>query len=109
FRTRLAQLLETIAADALAHVEREHHVQRNLLEADEIDLLRHAVIEHFEVARLETSERGTSVAIGHQYIHTYRLDLRREHGGLSLDVCHDHDDRKNGTDAHLPSVCLNGF
>ncbi len=71
------------AADALAHVERQHDVERNLLEADEVDLLRHAIVQHFEVGRLEADDRF--VAIGDEDVHAYGLDLRREHDTLRLE------------------------
>ena len=49
-RAGAAQLIQPFAGHAVAHVERQDDVQRNLLEADQIDLLRHAVVEHSKSA-----------------------------------------------------------
>src|SRR5205823_13283602 len=46
------QVVETIAGDALAHVEGEDDVQRNLLEAGEVHVLTNPVVEDFEVRGL---------------------------------------------------------
>ena len=45
------QMAEPETLQARAHVEREHDVQGNLLEAGEIDRLPHAIVHDFEIGR----------------------------------------------------------
>ena len=70
------QPIETVARDAVAHVEREDRIERNLLEADEIDLLRHAVVDHLEIRSREAAHRLS--LIGDEHIDADRLDPRRK-------------------------------
>jgi hypothetical protein len=76
-----AKTIEAIPRDAVAHVEGEHDVQRNLLEADEVDLLEHAVVADLEVGPTETSH-GT-VAVGDKDVHPHGVDPARERRLLS--------------------------
>src|SRR4029453_2112594 len=95
-----------------AHVEREHHVQRNLLEADEIDLLRNTVVAYIEVGRLEAENGATLVAIGDQDVDANSLYLRGEHHILRIERSRDADDRRSNqpaADAHRWSVIWNGL
>jgi hypothetical protein len=41
----------------VAHIEREDQIERNRTEADEIDLLGHAVVQYLEIGRPEPAHR----------------------------------------------------
>ena len=73
---RAPQVVEPLARDAVAHVEAENHVERNLLEADEIDLLRHAVVEDLEVGGFQAGDRLAFV--GDEDVDAHRFYFRRE-------------------------------
>jgi hypothetical protein len=47
-----------------------------LLEAHQVHRLQHAVVANFEVGSAEPGH--DPVAVGHEYVHPYRLALRRE-------------------------------
>ena len=70
------QVAEPQALQARAHVERQHHVQRNLLEAREIDALAHAIVQHLEIGRRQPLHRPA--VLGHQHIDAHRLDSAGE-------------------------------
>ena len=57
-----AKMIEPFAGHAIAHVERQDQVDRNLLEADEIHWLPYAVIEHLEVSGRQPLERHAAFA-----------------------------------------------
>src|SRR5262245_2373325 len=67
------QVLQPFAGHAGADVECQEHVQRNLLEAHEIDRLKHTVVTHFEVAGTESSDNFG--AIGDEHVHAYGFAL----------------------------------
>ena len=62
--------------EARAHVERKHHVQRNLLEACQIDALTHAIVEHLEIVGGQTLHRAA--VFRHEDVHAHGLDTARE-------------------------------
>jgi hypothetical protein len=64
----------------VAHIEREDQIERNRTEADEINLLGHAVVQYLEIGRPEPTHRLPLV--GDQDVYSDGLDLRREHGLL---------------------------
>ena len=69
--------------DAVAHVERQDDVERDLLEAGVIDLLRHAVVEQLEVSGLEAEHRAAVVR--DQHVDAHRFGFRSEGRPLSFD------------------------
>ena len=74
--TGRTQIDQAIAGDALAHVERQNHIQREFFEAYEIDTLLDAVVSHVEVARTETPDKLTVVRDEH--IDAYCFDAAGE-------------------------------
>src|SRR5262245_29554043 len=69
-------MLESFAVDALADIEAEHDVQRELLEPDQVDLLRHAFVFDFEVRGAKPGDDLT--AIRDQHVDTDGFHTRRE-------------------------------
>jgi hypothetical protein len=70
------QVAQPQTLEARAHVEREHHVERNLFEAGEIDRLPDAVVEHLEVGGRQPLQR-LAVA-GDEHVHAHGLQAALE-------------------------------
>ena len=66
-----------VAGDALAEIERQSDVQRDFAEADDVDLLRHAVVANDEVGWRQSAQR-LARRIGDQHVDADAFDARRE-------------------------------
>ncbi len=69
-------MAEPETLQARAHVEGQHDVQGNLLEAGEIDRLPHAVVQHFEIARHQALD--WLAVCGDEHVHADRFDSARK-------------------------------
>src|SRR5262249_56459971 len=56
--------------------------QRDLIEADEVYLLQHAVVADFEIRRPEATDR--TVPVRDEDVDAYRIDATREHRLLTM-------------------------
>ena len=75
-------MIQPLARHALAHIEREDDVQRNLLVADEVHLLRDVVVENLEIAARQSENRRA--LLGNQHVDTNSFDFRGERWHLRL-------------------------
>ena len=69
-------MLQPLSIHALADVETENDIQRDLLEADEVHLLQDALVADLEVLRSEAAH--DLAAIRDEHVHANRVDARRE-------------------------------
>ena len=87
-----AQVIEPFAGDAVAQVERKDGIQRDLLERHQVHALRHAVVEHLEVRRLQSA--NDLPPVGDQYVDADLIDASGEFLGLGAN--RRRSDRANG-------------
>ena len=80
--TDLAQPLGAVPRHAAACVDREHEVERDLIEPRVVDPLSHAVVDDLEVTGREV-RNGAPVA-RHENVHANGLDGRPERRRLAL-------------------------
>ena len=74
--TSALQMRQPFPGDAGADVEGQEDVQRDLLKADHVDVLRDAVVAYLEVGGAEPGH--DLAAVGHEHVHANRLALRRK-------------------------------
>ena len=65
-------MFEPFAVHALTNIEAEDDIQWDLIELDEIDVLQHAFVFHFEV--FPAKPRDRLAAIGDEHVHTNGFD-----------------------------------
>ncbi|HUP41068.1 MAG TPA: hypothetical protein VM115_13170 [Vicinamibacterales bacterium] len=70
------QMTEPQPLQAGTHVERQHHVQRNLFEAREIDVLTNTVIQDVEIIRCQPLQRAAT--LGHEHVDAHRINAAAE-------------------------------
>ncbi len=71
-------MTEPQSLKARTHIEREHDIQRNLLEAGEIDFLPDTVVEDLEIGRSQPLDR--TPALGDQHVDSNGFNPAREDG-----------------------------
>ncbi len=77
---RAAEMFETVARHAVAHVERQDDVERDLLEADDVDGLGDAFVADVEVGRRQPSD-GPAI-LRDEHVDADRLEPARKRRGL---------------------------
>src|SRR5688572_16095542 len=77
-------MVQTLADHALAHVESEDHVDRQLLERGEVDLLHHTVVDDLEIRRPQPAD--DAAVVGDEDVNAHRLEPAGKRGRLR---CHD--------------------
>ena len=108
-RAGAAQLVQPFAGHAVAHVEREDDVERDFIEADQVDDLRHTVVDDLEVAGTQAADR--LAVIGNEHVDADGFDLRRERRALLRPTDgrqQQHRDRRRHTSSHCKRSARNG-
>ena len=70
------QMLQPLSSHAFADVESENHIERDLLEPNEVHFLQDAFVPHLEILWPQASHDLTAILDEHVYAH--RIDARRE-------------------------------
>jgi hypothetical protein len=100
--TGTPQMVEPLARDALADVQSENDVDRELFKADEIDFLQDSFVSDLEVLGRKAAYDLTTIR--DEYVHTNRVHARSKRWLLRADRGSAQDDGDPRSDLHGDSA-----